>query len=172
MQHTHQHTHMRAHTRAIPTPAKNRFPTGGIHGLIHRMSNAFPPSAAEPFDEPRASALVQDLGRTIITSPKFIDVPWDQIAVVFNLDQQERAYGYRYWGRGEWEAASPSFDAIDIAIDLQSAMQVAGQAPWKMALVRICQPDTKVGIDFDYDGGKWAPDMADPAGFALSLRLP
>lgn len=122
------------------------------------------------FDRDRADALIQDLGREIIRSPEFADQQWSAIAVVIDLDRQERMYGYRYWNAADWDAAIPSFDTLDVGAELRGAMRVPDQEPWKKCLVQITRATGRVDIDFDYQGDKWAPDMQDPKRFALSLR--
>jgi hypothetical protein len=136
--------------------------------LIFDTGVAFITSVA--FDQAQADALVQELGSEVVKSPKIEAYQWDNISVVIELEPQERAFGYVYWNGSEWEAAGPSFDALDKAEELRDAMRTPGKAHWKKALVQISRATGKIDIDFDYTGDKWVPNMADPKGFALSLK--
>jgi hypothetical protein len=126
--------------------------------------------AGAAFDQARADNLIQELGSEIIRSPKISDYDWDALAVVIELNPQERAFGYVFWNEDGWEAASPSFDALDKADELRSTMRISGKNPWKKALVQINRASGKINIDFDYSGDKWVPDMIDPKSFAMTLK--
>jgi hypothetical protein len=122
------------------------------------------------FDQARADGLIQELGSEIIRSPKISDYNWDVLAVVIELNPQERAFGYVFWGQDDWEAASPSFGALDKADELRSIMRIPGKEPWKKALVQMTRVTGKITIDFDFVGDRWVPNMADPKSFAMSVR--
>jgi extradiol dioxygenase family protein len=79
-------------------------------------------------------------------------------------------FGYVY-ANDDWQAASPDgLEALDTASQLQQTMRMPGQTLWKKCLVTIDRATTEIDIDFDYEGTKWVPDMADPERFALSLK--
>lgn len=124
------------------------------------------------FDQRAADAIVQDLGADIVRGRKFQARPWTDLVVVVNLSGgRQNLFGYVFWEPNEWEGAAPDgFAALDFAIDLQNAMRVPGQEPWQKCRVRITRATGKIDIDFDYGGDKWAPNMADPKGFAFGLR--
>jgi len=123
------------------------------------------------FDRQRADVLIQKLGSEIVKGSDFQARPWTDIAVVVNLDNRRNLFGYVFWKPDEWEAAGPDdFTALRLAVELQDAMRLPGQEPWKKCLIRINRATGKIDLKFDYVGDQWAPNMADPAGFARSLR--
>ena len=124
------------------------------------------------FDQSAADAIIQKLGSEIARGSKFQARPWTDLVVVVNLSRgRQNVFGYVFWEPNEWEGATPDgFDALDLAIDLQKAMRVPGQEPWQRCRVRITRATGQIDIDFDYEGDKWVSNMADPAGFAFSLR--
>ncbi|WP_294265289.1 hypothetical protein [uncultured Sphingomonas sp.] len=123
------------------------------------------------FDQQRADALIQDIGREIVHGSKFAARPWERIVVVAEIADRKRLFGYVYWDGDQWEAATPDgFRALTLFQELQAATQVPGKAPWHRCLVRIDRASGKIDIEFDHDGTRWIPDVADPEGFAKSLR--
>jgi hypothetical protein len=127
-------------------------------------------SMARSFDSEAVDALVQQLGREILCDPFYRSEPWDQLALVINLDQRKQMFGYVY-SAGDWEAACPDgVEPLETAGKLQQAMRLPDSAPWKKCLVTIDRGTAKIDIDFDYDGTEWIPDMADPERFALGLN--
>jgi hypothetical protein len=123
-----------------------------------------------PFDSAAASALVTQLGGEIVRDPFYQSEPWDQLSLVIELDGRKRMFGYVY-SAGDWEAAGPDGIApLETAGKLREAMQLQGKAPWKKCLVTIDRASAKIDIDFDYEGAKWVPDMADPEAFAMDLK--
>ena len=127
---------------------------------------------AAQFDQKAADAIIQKLGIEIAGAPKFNVRPWTDLVAVINLSGgRQNMFGYVFWEPNEWEAANTgNFVALDLAIDLRDAMRAPGQEPWQKCRVRITRATGKIDIDFDYEGDKWVPNMADPAGFAFSLR--
>lgn len=136
----------------------------------------FPPQEATiqtvQFDQKRADEIIQKLGMEVARGSDFQARPWTDLVVVADLTNGRRGmFGYVFWGLNEWEAAGPDgFDATWLAVDLQKAMQVPGTEPWKKCRIRITRATGKIDIDFDYEGDKWVPNMADPAAFAFGLR--
>jgi hypothetical protein len=125
---------------------------------------------AVQFDSEAASALVTQLGSEIVRDPFYQSEPWEQLSLVINLDGRKQMFGYVY-SAGDWEAAGPDgIEPLETAAKLRDAMQLQGKAPWKKCLVTIDRASAKIDIDFDYEGSKWVPDMADPDGFALGLK--
>jgi hypothetical protein len=117
-----------------------------------------------------ADALVQQLGSEIIHDPFYLAEPWDQLALVIDLDQRTRMYGYVYTD-DDWQAASPDgLEALDTAARLRQAMRQPDRAPWKRCLLTIDRMTARIAIDFDYEGTKWVPDMADMERFAAGLK--
>lgn len=125
---------------------------------------------AVQFDSEAASALVTQLGGEIVRDPFYQSEPWDQLSLVIELDGRKRMFGYVY-SAGDWEAAGPDgIEPLETATKLRAAMQLQDKPAWKKCLVTIDRATAKIDIDFDYEGTKWTPDMADPEGFALGLK--
>lgn len=122
------------------------------------------------FDQDAADELVQELGEAMIDSPDYQARDWLAASLVINLDDGAQQFGYLYLAGDAWEACTPGFATLRIAPRLRDAMRVEGQAPWKQCLIQIDRETAEIDIDFDYDGGRWVPDIADPAGFARSLK--
>ena len=117
-----------------------------------------------------ADALIQRLGSEVVHDPFYVGEPWDQLVLVIDLDQRTRMYGYVYTDDG-WQAASPDgVEALDTAVRLQQAMREPDRAPWKKCLLTIDRMTAEIDVDFDYEGTRWVPDMADMERFALSLK--
>ena len=121
------------------------------------------------FDKARADRIIQEIRRATIVAEDYRDADWQSIAVVINLDNRNNMYGY-YYTDAKWHPATPDFDVMDLAIELQEAMRVPGAEPWKKALIQISRATGGIAMDFDYDGTRWKPDMKDPGAFALSLK--
>lgn len=122
------------------------------------------------FDRQRADTLVQEIGSEIVRGSKYAARPWQRIAVVAEVADRKRLFGYMYWDGDQWEAATPDgFRALTLFQELQSAMRVADKPAWKKCLVRIDRASGAIDMDFDYAGDKWVPDPADPAKTARSL---
>jgi hypothetical protein len=49
-------------------------------------------------------------------------------------------------------------------------MRLPDRAPWKQCLLTIDRATARIDIDFDYEGIRWVPDMADTERFAWSLK--
>ncbi len=123
------------------------------------------------FNQSASEELIQKLGSTIVRGEGYKSHIWDSLSLVFELDGQESQFGYIYTDSGEWKPATPGgFDALDIALELQETSQAPGKSRWKKALVQIKRNTGKIDIEFDYEGVKWVPDMADPKGFAMGLK--
>ncbi|PCD01590.1 hypothetical protein COC42_15780 [Sphingomonas spermidinifaciens] len=123
------------------------------------------------FDQQRADALIQEIGSEIVRGSKFASRPWERIVVVAEIADRKRLFGYVYWDGNQWEAATPDgFRALTLFQELQAATQVSGKAPWRKCLTRIDRATGKIDVEFDHDGKRWVPDMADPEGFARRLR--
>ena len=123
------------------------------------------------FDQQRADMLIQKAGVEIANGSDYAAHPWTDLVVVFTLEGGESQFGYVFWDSREWQAATPNgFTAFDLLAELRDVMRVSGSDSWKKCRVRITRATGKIDIDFDYDGNKWVPNMADPAGFAFSLR--
>lgn len=122
------------------------------------------------FTSASASPLVTQLGSEIVRDSFYQTAPWDQLSLVFNLDGRKQMFGYIY-SSSDWEAAGPDGTGpLETAAKLRNAMQVPGKASWKRCLVTIERGSAKVGIEFDYTGTRWVPDMKDPEAFALALK--
>jgi hypothetical protein len=139
-----------------------------------RVENAFgrvqSAGMARSFGSDAANALVQDLGNVIVRDEFYQSEPWEQLALVIDIDQRKRMFGYVY-AAGDWEAASPDgIEPLETARRLQQAMRLPDKTPWKKCLVKIDRGTATIDIDFDYEGTAWVPDTADPEYFALSLK--
>ena len=129
---------------------------------------------SEPaFDQARADAALNALGSAILGDASYRDRPWDAIVLVFELDGRTSDFGYVFGPGDAWEAEGPeSWDVLTRAKEFREATHVPGKPHWKKCLVRIERATGQIGIEFDYDGHRWVPDMADPEGFARQLRAP
>jgi hypothetical protein len=126
---------------------------------------------AQSFGSEAADALVQELGDDIVGDQFYRSEPWDQLALVINLEHRKQMFGYVY-SAGDWEAAGPDgIEPLETARKLQQAMRLPDASPWKKCLVTIDRGTATIDIVFDYDGTAWIPDMVDPEHFALSLKL-
>jgi hypothetical protein len=127
---------------------------------------------SEPaFDQARADAALHALGSAIIGDANYRDRDWDAIVLVFELDGRTSDFGYVFGPGDAWEAEGPdSWDVLNLAKDFREATRVPGKDHWKKCLVRIEREGGKMGVEFDYSGDRWQPNMADPEGFARSLR--
>lgn len=122
------------------------------------------------FDTRRSDELVHKLGSAIVRAPGYQRIQWDAIVLVVEAED-ESMFGYVYRGGDEWQAAGPGdFSVLDLALELRQAMRIADKPAWRKCLVRISRRTGKIDIDFDYEGSKWVPDMANPESFARSLR--
>ena len=117
-----------------------------------------------------ADALVHQLGNDIVGDQFYRSEPWDQLALVINLDRRKQMFGYVY-SAGDWEAASPDgIEPLATAHKLQQAMRPPDAPPWKKCLVTIDRGAATIDIVFDYEGTEWVPDVADPERLAASLK--
>jgi hypothetical protein len=122
------------------------------------------------FDSSHVDSLIHRLGEEIARDPFYESEPWDQLALVIDLHRRTRMFGYVY-AADDWEAASPDgLEPLETARRLQKAMRMENGALWRRCLVSIDRRTARIGIDFDYEGTRWAPDAADPERFALSLQ--
>lgn len=108
------------------------------------------------FDQTRAEALVNEIGQMVIADPSYASRDWSGIALVVEVAQRKRMYGFVYLPDGDWEAETPDdFDVIDRAAELNRVMAAGGNG-WTRCLVQLSQPGPKVVISFDYDDkGDW-----------------
>ena len=116
--------------------------------------------------------LLVELGQAILGDAKFVERDWAGIALVIQLDGQESMSGYAYDPSGDWEAAVPSsFDILDQAEALRTAMADTGKGKWKTCLVQISRPGPKLAVDFDYDDvDRWAITPANLEARVEELR--
>jgi hypothetical protein len=127
-------------------------------------------STARSVGSEAADALVHRLGDDIVSDQFSRSEPWDQLALVINLDRRKQMFGYIY-STGDWEAASPDgIEPLETAHKLQRAMRLPDASPWKKCLITIDRGTATIDIVFDYEGTEWVPDMADPEHLALSLK--
>ena len=123
------------------------------------------------FDQSRADALVHQIGQAIIADGNYAARDWGGIALVIEVAQRKRMYGFVYLPDGSWEAETPDdFDVIDHARALADVM-AAGGSRWTRCLVQISRPGPKIDIAFDYDDkGEWVVTPANHQSIAEKLR--
>lgn len=123
------------------------------------------------FDQTRADALVNDIGQMVIADANYATRDWTGIALVIEVAQRKRMYGFVYLADGEWEAETPdSFDVIERAVELNEVMAGGGNG-WTRCLVQISRPGPKVTIRFDYDDtGEWVVTPANHAELVDRLK--
>lgn len=116
--------------------------------------------------------LVHALGQSILADAAYAGRDWAGIALVIQLDGRETMSGYVYSADGDWEAGIPrSFDIVDDADALRSAMAEDGKGKWKTCLIQIRRPGPKLAIDFDYDDvDRWAITPANLEARVEELR--
>ncbi|WP_165356279.1 hypothetical protein [Sphingosinicella sp. BN140058] len=123
------------------------------------------------FDQKRADALVHDIGQAILADANYVERDWSGIALVVEVGQRKRMYGYVYDAEGEWEAETPDdFDVIDHARALADVMAQGGSR-WQRCLVQISRPGPKIDIRFDFDdSAEWVVTPGNSAEMAEKLR--
>ncbi len=123
------------------------------------------------FDQARADALVSEIGQMIIADPNYSGRDWSGIALVVEVAERKRMYGFVYLAHGDWEAETPDdFDVIERGRDLADAMTVDGKR-WKRCLIHISRPGPKIDIHFDYDDtGEWVVTPANHAEMVGKLK--
>lgn len=123
------------------------------------------------FDQPRADALVHEIGQAIIADANYAERDWNGIALVIEVAQRKRMYGYIYLADGQWEAETPDdFDVIERAGNLADVMAEGGNR-WIRCLVQISRPGPKIDIKFDYDDhAEWLVSPGNYSEMAETLR--
>ncbi|HEY4202890.1 MAG TPA: hypothetical protein VGM83_20250 [Devosiaceae bacterium] len=102
-------------------------------------------------DDEQADALVADIGRRIVGDANYATRDWTAIALVIEVVQRKRMYGYIYLADGDWEAETPEdFAVIEKAIELRAVM-AARERPWMRCLFQIKRFDMSLTIKFDGD---------------------
>lgn len=123
------------------------------------------------FDQTRADALVNALGQAVIADANYRDRDWNGIALVVEVAQRKRMYGFVYDADGEWEAETPAdFGVIETARQLAEVM-AGGSNGWTRCLIQISRPGPKLNIAFDYDDtGDWVVTPGNHAAMVEKLR--
>ena len=124
------------------------------------------------FDQTRADALVHEIGRMIVADPNYAARDWTGIALVIEVAQRKRMYGFVYLADGDWEAETPEdFDVIERAGELADVMAAGGGSRWTRCLVQITRPGPKIDISFDHDDtGEWVVTPGNHAEMVEKLR--
>lgn len=125
------------------------------------------------FDQSRADALVHEIGQAILADPNYAARDWSGIALVIEVAQRKRMYGFVYLSDGDWEAETPDdFDVIERAAELNRVMAAGGNG-WTRCLVHITRPGPRITIAFDYDDvGDWVVTPGNHAEMVEKLRPP
>ncbi|MGK6318117.1 hypothetical protein [Sphingomonas sp. DT-204] len=123
------------------------------------------------FDQARADALVNEIGQKIVADANYAGRDWTGVALVIEVAQRKRMYGFVYLPGDDWEAETPDdFDVINRAVELADTMAAGGHR-WTRCLVQLTRPGPKVTINFDYDDtGEWVVTPANHAEMVEKLK--
>lgn len=123
------------------------------------------------FDQTRADALVHEIGQMVIADANYAGREWSGIALVIEVAQRKRMYGFVYGADGDWEAETPDdFDVIERAAELNRVMAAGGNG-WTRCLIQIARPGPRITIQFDYDDkGDWVVTPGNHAEMVEKLR--
>lgn len=130
-------------------------------------------SDTPPAFNPQASALVQDLGRSIVNSPRIASQDWrDLVMVAVVRDDHASMSGFVYDGGGKSRPVTPGGGmALQQVQALREATQVEGKTPWQACMIRINRESGKIHVDFEYEQpGKWEITPANVRKKADELR--
>lgn len=97
--------------------------------------------------------LVQEIGSAIVKDKCYNGRDWRLISIVAILgDGVTQLSGYSFDGEGSFEPDTPyNIELLGMFRNLQKAMQVPDQEPWKTCLFRIKRDPMRVRLDVDYD---------------------
>jgi predicted RNase H-like HicB family nuclease len=123
------------------------------------------------FDRTRVDALVAEIGAMILADRNYADREWTGIALVIELAERRRMYGFIYLADGDWEAETPDdFDILETAASLREVM-AEGSERWARCLVSLARPGPRLTVAFDHDGtADWTVSTANYSVMAEKLR--
>lgn len=106
-------------------------------------------------DKARGNAVIMEIGQMIVEDPNYAGRDWTGAALVIEVAQRRRMYGFVYLADGDWEAETPNdFEIIERAGILNNIMAGDG-ARWMRCLVQLTQPGPELKIQFDYGDRDW-----------------
>lgn len=115
--------------------------------------------AAVSADMSVENALINEVGRLIVTNERYQNDDWVVIALVYNfVNGRENKFGYYFRADKSWKPeTTKGFDCLDKMKELQSAMERRTGKKWLRALVHIDRVKQDINITFEYDDpNRWS----------------
>ncbi len=103
-------------------------------------------------DNSTCNDLIMEIGSLILQSDEYSNDHWEGISVVGDFSNGQQAmHGYVYFEDGDFEARTPSFDALRKIRELRREMKKEKDKEWHQCLIHITRPDYKINIKFEYE---------------------
>lgn len=123
----------------------------------------------------QASALVQDIGHSIVDSPRIVSQDWRELVMIAIVhDDHASMSGFAYDSGGKARPVTPGGGTTLQQVQaLREAMSLDGQMPWQACMIRINRRSGKIHVDFEYEQpGKWEITPTNVRKKAEELRPP
>ena len=99
------------------------------------------------------NALINEIGRLIVTNERYQNDDWTIISLVYDfVNGAESKFGYYFRADKSWKPeTTKGFDCLDKMLELQAAMERRNGKKWLRALVHIDRVKQDINIIFEYD---------------------